>query len=151
MWKLRLSNLLFRFFRNRLGHLNNRQTKIAENSKIHFFESYHQSKCLVKVWSSLTHSPQTYGPLTFFAKFKGNNFVIASFSKFRKGQTFVLTDLHNLSKGQLADRKFKLWKSCVYYYRAVKHITFEILTFQFSKLPKKQILLRILWKNFQFS
>ena len=38
-WSYGPSNLLFRFFRYRLGHLDNRQTKIAENSKIHFFES----------------------------------------------------------------------------------------------------------------
>ena len=37
----------------------------------------------------------------------------------------------NSSKGQLADRIFKLWKTCVYDYRVVKHRTFEILTFQF--------------------
>ena len=38
-WSYRPSNLLFRFFRYRLGHLDNRQTKIAENSIINFFES----------------------------------------------------------------------------------------------------------------
>ena len=34
-WNYRPSNLLFHFC-CRLGHFNNRQTKIAENSKIHF-------------------------------------------------------------------------------------------------------------------
>ena len=52
-----------------------------------------------------------------------------NFSKFRKYQTFGLIELHNLSKVQLADEIFKLWKSCVYDYRAVEHTTFEILTF----------------------
>ena len=37
--KLRAVEPSFRFFRYRLGHLNNRQAKIAEKSKIHFFES----------------------------------------------------------------------------------------------------------------
>ena len=36
-WNYGPSNLLFRFFRYRLGHLNNRQTKMIENSEIHFF------------------------------------------------------------------------------------------------------------------
>ena len=54
---------------------------------------------------------------------------MANFSKFHKYQTFGLIELHNVSKGQLADRIFKLWKSCVYDHRAVEHTTFEILTF----------------------
>ena len=65
----------------------------------------------------------------FFAKLNGNHILIANFSKFRKYQTFGLIELHNVSKGQLADRIFKLWKSCVYDYRVVEHTTFEILTF----------------------
>ena len=36
-----------------------------------------------------------------------------------------------MSKGQLADGIFKLWKSCVYDYRVVEHKTFEIMTFLF--------------------
>ena len=38
-WNYGPSNLLFRFFRHRLGHLNNRKTKIAENSKKHFLKA----------------------------------------------------------------------------------------------------------------
>ena len=41
---------------------------------------------------------------------------MANFSKLHKYQTFGLIELHNLSKGQLADRIFKLWKSYVYDY-----------------------------------
>ena len=37
-WSYGPSNLLFRFFRYRLGHLDKRQTKIAENLTIYFFE-----------------------------------------------------------------------------------------------------------------
>ena len=56
---------------------------------------------------------------------------MANFSKFHKYQTFGLIELHNVSKGQLADRIFKLWKSCIYDYRVVERATFEIMNFQF--------------------
>ena len=69
-------------------------------------------------------SPTTkWRPFKFFAKLNGNHILMANFSKFRKYQTFGLIELHNVSKGQLADRIFKLWK------RFVEHTTFEILTF----------------------
>ena len=70
----------------------------------------------------------------FFAKLNGNYILMANFSKLRKYQTFGLIELRDLSKGQLADRIFKLWKSYVYDYRAIKCTTFEILTFYFSQL-----------------
>ena len=70
----------------------------------------------------------------FFAKLNGNHSLIANFSRLGKYQTFGLIEYHNSSSGQLADRIFKLWKSCVYDYRAVVHTTFEILTFQFFQL-----------------
>ena len=38
-WSYVPSNLLFRFFRCCLGHLDNRQTKIVENSKIYFLKA----------------------------------------------------------------------------------------------------------------
>ena len=44
----------------------------------------------------------------FFSKLNGNHILIANFSKLCKYQTFGLIELHNLSKGQLADRIFKL-------------------------------------------
>ena len=80
-WNYGPSNLLFRFFHCRLGHLNNRQIKIAENLTMHFFEGKHQNKCLVKVSSSSTHQPQNDGPLNFFVKLNGNHFLMANFSK----------------------------------------------------------------------
>ena len=80
-WNYRPSNLLFRFFHCRLGHLNNRQIKIAENLTMHFFEGKHQNMCLVKVSSSSTHQPQNDGPLNFFVKLDGNHFLMANFSK----------------------------------------------------------------------
>ena len=73
-WNYGTSNLLFRFFRSRLGKLNKRQTKIAENSVTHFFESQHQSKCLVKVSCSLTHVPQNDGPLNFLRNWTKTTF-----------------------------------------------------------------------------
>ena len=65
----------------------------------------------------------------FFEKLNGNQVLIANFSKLHKYRTFGLIELHILSKGQLADRILKLWKSCVYDYQAVELTTFEILTF----------------------
>ena len=41
-----------------------------------------------------------------FAKLIGNHTLMANFSKDRKYQAFSLTEMHNLSKGQLADRIF---------------------------------------------
>ena len=119
-WNYGPSNFLFRFFRYRLGHLNNRQTKIAENSIIYFLKA-----------NTKTSDPPTtkWRPFKFFAKLNGNHILITNFSKFRQYQTFGLIELHNLSKGQLTDRIFKLWKSCVYHYQVVEHTTFEILTF----------------------
>ena len=63
----------------------------------------------MKVSSSLTHPPQNGGLFKFFAKLNGNYIFMADFSKFCKYQTFSLIELHNLIKGQLADRIFKLW------------------------------------------
>ena len=83
----------------------------------------------MKVSSSLTHPTQNDGPLNFFAKLNENHILMANFSKFRKYQRFGLTELHNVSKGQLADRIFKLWKSCVYDYQVIKDTTFEFMTF----------------------
>ena len=127
-WNYGPSNLLFRFFRYRLGHLDNRQTKIAENSTLNFFLKLTPKK-MFQVSSSLTHPSQNDGPLNFLRNWTDNHILMANFSKLRKYQTFVLIELHNLSKGQLADRIFKLWKSCVYDYRVVEHTFFEILTF----------------------
>ena len=106
-WNYGPSNLLFRFFRCHLGNLNNRQTKITEN------------------WTIPTTKWRSF---KFFAKLNGNH-ILMDIPKIRQYQTFGFIELHNLSKVQLADRIFKLWESCVYGYRAVKHTTFEILIF----------------------
>ena len=83
----------------------------------------------------------------FFAKLNGNHILMANFSKLRKYQTFGFIELHNLSKGQLVDRTFKLWKISVYDYGAVKHTNSDFLIFP----TFKQLLSKILWKNFQVS
>ena len=85
----------------------------------------------MKLSSSLTHPPQNDGSLIFFAKLNGNHILMANFSKLRKYQRFGLIELHNLSKGLLADRISKLW-SCVYKYRVVEHTALEILLSNFS-------------------
>ena len=127
-WNYGLSNLLFCFFRFRLGHLSNRQTKIAENSTIYFWKL--TPKQVFGESFKFFDSPTTkWRSFKFFAKLNGNHILMANFSKFRKYQTFGLIELHNVSKGQLADRIFKLWKSCVYDYWVVEHKTFEIQTF----------------------
>ena len=127
-WNYGPLNLLFRFFRFRLGHLNNRQTKIGENSTMCFLKVNIKTSVWWKfqiLWPT-HHKMKSF---KFFAKLNGNHISMNNFSKFRKYQTFGLIELHNLSKGQLADKIFKLWKSCVFDFRAVKHKTFEILTF----------------------
>ena len=64
-WSYGPSNLLFRFFRYRFGHLDNRQIKIAENST--FFWKL-TPKQMLKVSRSLTQPPQNDGPLNFLRK-----------------------------------------------------------------------------------
>ena len=137
-WNYRPSNLLFYFFRLHLGHLSNRQTKIAENWTIYFLKL--TPKQVFGESFKFFDPPTTkWRSFKFFAKLNGNHILMANFSKFRKYKTFGLIELHNVSNGQLADIIFKLWKSCLYDYRVVEHTTF------------KQILLRILWKIFQVS
>ena len=72
----------------------------------------------------------------FFEKLNGNQVLIANFSKLHKYRTFGLMELHILSKGQLADRILKLWKSCVYDYRVVEHTFFFNSAFCFLNFAK---------------
>ena len=112
-WSYGLPNLLFRFFRYRLGNLDKRQAKIAENSTIFFFKASTKASVSWKfqvLWP--THPTQNDGSLNFFI-----HILMVNFSKL---QTFGLTELNNMSKGQLADRIFKLWKSCAYDYQGVE-------------------------------
>ena len=128
-WNYGPSNLLFRFFRCRIGHLNNRQTKIVENWTILDFRKLTSEQVFGESFKFFDSPTTKWRSFKFFAKLNGNHILMANFSKLRKYQTFGLIELHNLSKGQLADRIFKLWKSYVYDYRAIEHKTFEILTF----------------------
>ena len=128
-WNSGPSNLLYCFFHCRIGHLNNRKTRKAENWTIQFFWKLTSKQVLGESFKFFDPPTTKWRSFNFFAKLNGNHILMANFSKFRKYQTFGLIELHNVSKGQLADRIFKLWKSCVYDYRVVEHTTFEILTF----------------------
>ena len=99
LWNYGSSNFLFRFFLFRLGHLSNRQTKIAENSTIYFLKD--NTKTSAWWVFKFIDPPTTKWPsFKFFAKLNGNHILMANFSKFRKYQTFDLIELHNVSKGQ---------------------------------------------------
>ena len=133
MWHVRVnygpSNLLFRFFRYDLNHLDNRQKKTAENSAIYFFWKLTPKQVFVESFKVFDPPTTKWRSFKFFAKLNGNHILMANFSKLCKYQTFGLIELHNWSKDPLADRIFKLWKSCIYDYRAIEHTTLEILTF----------------------
>ena len=96
-WSYGPSNLLFRFFRYR--YLDNRQTKIAEKSKIHFFWKLTPKQVFVESFKFFDPPTTKWRSFKFFAKLNGNHILMANFSKLRKYQTFVLIELHNLSKG----------------------------------------------------
>ena len=82
-WNYGPSNLLFRFFRFRLGHLSNRQTKIAENSTIYFVKANAKTSAWWKF--QVFDSPTTkWRSFKFFAKLNGNHILMANFSKFCK-------------------------------------------------------------------
>ena len=149
-WNYGLSNLLFRFFRFRLGHLSNRQTKIIENSIIYFWKL--TPKQVFGESFKFFDPPTTkWRSFKLFSKLKGNHILMANFPKFLKYQTFCLIELHNVSKGQLVERIFKLRKSCVYDSGSSNIQLLKFWLFNFGLPTFKQILLRILWKNFQVS
>ena len=127
-WNRRPPNFLFRFFRYCLGHLNNRQTKISENLTILFWKL--TPKQVFGENFKIFYPPTTkWRSFKILANLNGNHILMVNFSKFHKYNIFGFIELHNLSKGQLADRIFKVWKSCIYDYRAVEYTTFEILSF----------------------
>ena len=80
-WSYGPSNLLFRFFRYRLGHLNNRQTKIARKSTIHFFFFWKLTLKHVFGESFKFFNPTTtkWWSFQFFAKLNGNHILMAKF------------------------------------------------------------------------
>ena len=59
--------------------------------------------------------------------------------------------MHNVSKGQLADRIFKSWKAAFTIIGSSNIQLLKFRLFNFGLSTFKQILLRILWKNFQVS
>ena len=79
-WNYGSSNLLFRFCRYCLGHLNNRQKKI-EKLLIHFLKANTNTS----VWCNFFDSPTTkWRSFKFFAKLDGNHILMANFSKLCK-------------------------------------------------------------------
>ena len=66
----------------------------------------------------------------------GNYILMATFFKLRKYQTFGLIELHNLSKGQLADRIFKLWKS---YFTITRPWNIQLVKFWLFNFPNFHI------------
>ena len=124
------SNLLFRFFRYHLVILiTDRIDKNSRKLDNTFFWKLTAKEMFVEHFKFFDPPTTKWRPVKCFAKLNGNYILMAAFSKLRKYQTFALIELHNLSKGQLVDRIFKLWKSYVYDYRAIEHTIFEILTF----------------------
>ena len=96
-WSYGPLNLLFRFFRYRLGHFDNRQTKIVENSTIYFLRA--DTKMFIESFKVFDPTITKWRSFNFFAKLNGNHILKANFSKLRKCQTFVLIELRNLGQG----------------------------------------------------
>ena len=96
-WSYGSSNLLFRFFHYRLGHLNKRQTKIAQNSTIYFFSKLAPKQVFLESFKFFDAPTTKWRSLKFFTKLNGNHILMANFSKLREYQSFVLIELHNLS------------------------------------------------------
>ena len=97
-WSYGPSNLLFRFFRYRLGHLDKRQTKIAENSTIYFFWKLAPKQVFLESFKFFDQPTTKWWSLKRFAKLNGNHNLMVNFSKLRKYQKFGLIELYNLSK-----------------------------------------------------
>ena len=91
-WSYGPSNLLFRFFRYRLGHLDNRQTKIAVNSAIHFFKKLTPKQVFVESLKVFDQPSTKWRSFKFFAKLNRNHILMANFSKLSKYQAFVLIE-----------------------------------------------------------
>ena len=82
-WNYGALNLLFRFFRFRLGHLSNRQTKMAENSTIYFLKANTETSVCESFKFFDSHTTK-WRSVKFSAKLNGNHILMANFSKFRK-------------------------------------------------------------------
>ena len=80
-------------------------------------------------------------------KLNGNHILMVNFSKLRKWQTFLLIELHNLSKCQLADIIFKLWKAV---FTIIRSSNIHFLKFwHFNSPAFKRLLSKFLLKNLQ--
>ena len=83
-WNYGPLNLLFRFFRFRLGHLSNRQTKIAENSTIYLFWKLTPKQVFGESFKFFDPPTTKWLSFNFFAKLNVNPILMANFSKLRK-------------------------------------------------------------------
>ena len=73
-WNYGPSNLLFRFTQHILQRPKNRQMKKTINSLIYLIGNYYRKKCLVKVWSFLTHWLENDGPSKFLRNWTEKTF-----------------------------------------------------------------------------
>ena len=96
-WNYGPSKLLLQFIEYRVDQLNNKQTKIAVNSAIQYFEGCSQNKCLLKVQSFLVHPQQNGGPVVF-PKLNGNHLLMGSIFKLHyQNQNFSLVSTSAVS------------------------------------------------------
>ena len=98
-WNYGPSNLLFRSFRCRLSHLNNRQAKIAEKLDNTFFWKLTPKKVFGVSFKFFDRPTTKWRSFKFFTKLNGNHILMAHFSKPCIYQTFDFIELNNLSKG----------------------------------------------------
>ena len=122
--KLRPSKLLLHFIEYCLDQLKNKHTKTVVNSTMQFFESLHQRKYMVKIWSFLAHPPQNDGPVKFLQNWKATIFswlILSNCANIRFGSLKMC----NMSRIWIANNKWKsLWKSLVYDEQAIKNPIF---------------------------
>ena len=96
-WSYEPSNLLFRFFRYRLGHLDNILINRRKLDNTIFWKLA-PKQVFVKSFKVFDPITTKWLSFKFFAKLNGNYILIANFSKLRKYQTVVLIEMHSLSK-----------------------------------------------------
>ena len=95
-WNFEPSKLLLHFIEYLLDELNKKQTKIAVNSTIQYFEGRSWNKFLLKAWRFFVHPPQNWTEIEQKSSCNGQY------------QTFGLMNIHNMSKIWFANNKFNL-------------------------------------------
>ena len=138
--------MLFHFFRYSLDHLNNRQTKLSENSAIHFSWKLTSKQVFGKSFKFFDPPTTKWRSFTFFAELNGNRILMANFSKFRKYQTFGLSELHNWATVKL---KFWLFNFSNFPTNFVKNFMKNLPGFKidFESTDKALLLHQYLWSE----